>query len=82
MAIKFLCECGKKLTTQDRHAGRKTKCPACGRELEMPNDAVREADASFDQIASGMGRPEEMTSDQGDRQRPSARVRPTPSRCQ
>jgi hypothetical protein len=72
MAIKFLCACGKKLTTQDRHADRKTKCPACGRDLVIPNDAVREADASYNQIASGMGRSEEMTSDEEGRQRPSA----------
>ena len=28
--ISVMCECGKRLKAEDRHAGRRTKCPNCG----------------------------------------------------
>jgi len=31
--IRFTCDCGKQLQAKDEHAGRKTRCPDCGREL-------------------------------------------------
>src|SRR6516165_1472132 len=37
MAIKVACPgCGKKLRARDRHAGRRSKCPACGGAIEVP----------------------------------------------
>ena len=37
MAIKLACSgCGKKFSTQDRYAGRRTKCPACGEAIVVP----------------------------------------------
>lgn len=36
MTIAFTCECGKGLQARDEHAGRQTKCPACGALLAIP----------------------------------------------
>jgi hypothetical protein len=36
MTIRFTCDCGKLLQAQEEHAGRLTRCPACGRELSIP----------------------------------------------
>jgi hypothetical protein len=36
MAIVVRCECGKELRTGDENAGRRARCPACGRELIVP----------------------------------------------
>jgi len=36
MAISFSCPCGKRLRTKDEHAGKRTKCPACGEGLVVP----------------------------------------------
>jgi prepilin-type processing-associated H-X9-DG protein len=36
VAIRFACACGKEMQAQDEYAGRKTKCPACGKELRIP----------------------------------------------
>jgi hypothetical protein len=36
MAITFNCECGQQLQAQEEHAGRRTRCPQCGRELPIP----------------------------------------------
>src|SRR5262249_32768426 len=46
MPITFTCDCGKSLQAEDQYAGRKTRCPACGRELPIPGraDAVQAAD--------------------------------------
>jgi hypothetical protein len=46
MAIKFECgACGRKFKARDEHAGRRSKCPACGGEIQVPmQDAWEEAD--------------------------------------
>jgi DNA-directed RNA polymerase subunit RPC12/RpoP len=37
MAISVACSgCGTKFRAKDRHAGRRTKCPACGRAIVVP----------------------------------------------
>ena len=36
MSISFSCECGKKLAAKDNFAGRRLKCPGCGRSLTIP----------------------------------------------
>ena len=41
--IKFACECGKAYKVPDSFAGKRVKCPACGktmRELEDVTDAI------------------------------------------
>jgi hypothetical protein len=36
MSIKFICGCGKHLRAREEMAGRRTKCPACGRPVGIP----------------------------------------------
>jgi hypothetical protein len=36
MPITFQCECGKNLRVPDEHAGKRARCPACGREMTIP----------------------------------------------
>lgn len=37
MTIKFACPaCGRKFAARDEHAGRQTRCPACGAEMVVP----------------------------------------------
>jgi hypothetical protein len=45
--IPFTCNCGMALHAQDKHVGRLTRCPACGREMDIPGDAgsIQTADA-------------------------------------
>ncbi len=40
MAIKFSCgSCGKKFAAKDEYAGRRTKCPLCGSQVQIPFQA-------------------------------------------
>ena len=39
MPIRFQCECGKALAVDEKLAGRKGKCPACGRSVNVPEVA-------------------------------------------
>ena len=43
--IQFACPCGKALHARDEFAGQTTRCPACGRELDIPGEGVQTADA-------------------------------------
>ncbi len=36
MAIEFSCDCGKLIRVAEQFAGRRAKCPACGRPLTIP----------------------------------------------
>lgn len=36
MSISVTCQCGKRLTAKDEHAGKRAKCPACGQILAIP----------------------------------------------
>ena len=36
MAIKFTCQCGKRFSASDEHAGRQVRCPKCGSSLKVP----------------------------------------------
>jgi hypothetical protein len=35
--ISVMCACGKRLKTEDRHAGKRTRCPNCGTDAVFPN---------------------------------------------
>ncbi len=48
MAIKIICECGKKFSAEDEFARRKVKCPACGQVLNL-SKAVAEKLSPKDQ---------------------------------
>ncbi|MBI3464764.1 MAG: DUF1559 domain-containing protein [Planctomycetes bacterium] len=38
MAINVACQCGKAFRVKDEVAGRRVKCPACGRVLDIPEE--------------------------------------------
>ncbi len=42
MAIKVACACGKKLAVKDELAGKKVKCPACQKLLNIPKPKAKE----------------------------------------
>ena len=42
MAIQVLCACGKKLAARDELAGKRAKCPQCGKTLLIPAAAADE----------------------------------------
>ena len=46
MAISFACDCGKAFQVKDELAGRRARCPACGRILTVPPAAP--AAATYD----------------------------------
>ncbi len=39
MLLHFYCSHGHRLSAEDRHAGRKAKCPTCGEALIVPHPA-------------------------------------------
>ena len=60
MTIAFACACGQQLQARDEHAGRRTRCPKCGRDVMIPSiEPAREAEVPL--------RPEAVT---GRRRRP------------
>src|SRR5687768_8307448 len=44
MAIAVRCECGRQFRARDAHAGRRTKCPGCYRELLIAGDRLPDHD--------------------------------------
>ena len=36
MAIRFACTCGRQFTAKDENAGRRTRCPSCDGEIQVP----------------------------------------------
>lgn len=38
--IVFACQCGKRIKVEDRHAGKSSKCPGCGRSITVPAAAT------------------------------------------
>jgi WD40 repeat protein len=40
MSIEIACTCGKRYQAHDDHAGREARCPACGRALVVPHQAL------------------------------------------
>ena len=43
MAITFQCTCGQTLEVDDKHAGKKAKCPRCGNSITIPSTASEES---------------------------------------
>lgn len=54
--ISVVCECGKRLKTEDRHAGKRTKCPNCGADATFPGPEPEPAAEPFAR-AEGPGAP-------------------------
>jgi hypothetical protein len=47
MPIAFDCACGKAFRVPDEHAGKRTKCPACGGALTVPAPPASAEDDAF-----------------------------------
>src|SRR5579871_1628097 len=43
MTIPFACSCGKSFQAKDEFAGKRTKCPACGQVLVIPQPSQADA---------------------------------------
>jgi prepilin-type processing-associated H-X9-DG protein len=54
VAIIVTCECGQSFETRDANAGRRAKCPSCGRELIVPvaGAPVARAELEFEPLES------------------------------
>jgi len=76
MAIVVRCECGRQLQAKDEYAGRRTRCPDCGRELTLPGPETEaiEADSPFASPAPRRAPPpmydEEFRGDRFDKAQP------------
>jgi hypothetical protein len=51
MAITMVCECGKRLSVKDEHAGKRGKCPACQRVLRIPDEPCYRATLAATRVA-------------------------------
>lgn len=40
MSIQLTCDCGKRLKAPDELAGKKAKCPSCGRAITVPAEVA------------------------------------------
>lgn len=40
MPIQFVCRCGKRLVAPERRRGTRSRCPACGAPLTVPNNGA------------------------------------------
>jgi DNA-directed RNA polymerase subunit RPC12/RpoP len=48
MAIRFVCaRCGKRLEVKDQFGGRRSTCPACGSEIEVPFQSTWKGDETL-----------------------------------
>ena len=37
MALSFSCDCGQEMQAKEEHAGRRTRCPKCGKDVMIPS---------------------------------------------
>src|SRR5690349_22627501 len=55
MAIRFNCECGKKLSAPDFYAGREGKCNHCGKRFVIPGEPRAQVEESASQASAAGG---------------------------
>jgi RsiW-degrading membrane proteinase PrsW (M82 family) len=55
MAIRFNCDCGKKLSAPDRYAGQEGKCSHCGKKFLIPGEPKPPVDETLLQQSSSGG---------------------------
>jgi Spherulation-specific family 4 len=51
--IRVVCVCGRVFKAEDRHAGRRTRCPACGASLVIGPTPAADSGADLDGSPSG-----------------------------
>jgi len=64
MPINFTCRCGKQLKVDDKLAGKKGKCPACGAEVVVPVPPPPEPETMPQLEGEGEFELEEVTEEQ------------------
>jgi hypothetical protein len=69
MPIKVACACGKKLAVKEEFAGKKGKCPACGKLLSIPRPKVQEESSDEWEQGSRFWRGEASSNDWEQRSR-------------
>ena len=55
MPIKVACSCGQNLAAPDTLAGKKAKCPKCGRLITIPSPSTGETGQSFNDLLDEVG---------------------------
>ncbi len=81
MPIRFSCACGRALKVADEHAGKKTKCTACGAVIEIPKPEVEELEVEEIEVEvvedePAAKRKPDRDDDSGERPRRRKRRRP------
>src|SRR5687768_15628241 len=46
--LQVTCQCGRRLNTMDRNAGRHATCPQCGKDVSIPAPSDNAVTALFD----------------------------------
>jgi hypothetical protein len=83
MVLSFSCECGQALQAKEEHAGRRTRCPKCGRDVMIPSIETAPAPepAPRPESVTRQARRDVSHLDEGDddgRDEPRPRRRPQP----
>jgi len=63
MPIHFACDCGKQFRVAEEHAGKRSKCPACGITLSVPAAPEPHADEAAYRALSDGPEPEPVSRD-------------------
>ncbi len=50
MTFSMRCPCGKKLQVPQQYAGKRVKCPGCGKALQIPSGRSEKAPAAVDPV--------------------------------
>jgi len=57
MAIALTCDCGKNYRLRDELAGKRVKCPNCGREHDLPAPEVEADDNDYEVVNDRPAKP-------------------------
>jgi DNA-directed RNA polymerase subunit RPC12/RpoP len=52
MSISLICECGKKIRVKDDLAGKRIKCPGCGKSMLVPPEEQFEESENVSEVPS------------------------------
>ena len=78
--IRVICGCGRVFKAEDRHAGKRTKCPVCGSDLTIGQTPASSSGGDVDEVPSWW-----YPSDRQGPSGPGATLRgavATPTRCE
>ena len=55
MTIQVNCQCGQKLNAKPQWAGRRVKCPQCGKVLAVPKPANKQSTVDLNELLDEVG---------------------------